>query len=150
MARATRIGERRRRARKSLMKVAARNQGFTLIELLVVMMIIVILAGTGTMLYTNSITKANEAALLQDLTVMRRALDDYFADKNKYPSSLETLVEEKYLRAIPTDPFTQSTDTWQIELSDPEPGNPSAEPGVFDVKSGSDRIGINGTPYAEW
>jgi len=132
------------------MKVAARNQGFTLIELLVVMMIIVILAGTGTMLYTNSITKANEAALLQDLTVMRRALDDYFADKNKYPSWLETLVEEKYLRAIPRDPFTQSTDTWQIELSDPEPGNPSAEPGVFDVKSGSDRTGINGTPYAEW
>ena len=132
------------------MKVVARNQGFTLIELLVVMMIIVILAGTGTMLYTNSITKANEAALLQDLTVMRRAIDDYYADKNKYPASIETLVEEKYLRAVPRDPFTQSSDTWQIELSDPEPGNPSAEPGVFDVKSGSDRVGINGTPYAEW
>lgn len=132
------------------MKAGAREQGFTLIELLVVMMIIVILAGTGAMLYTNSLTKANEAALLQDLTVMRRALDDYYADKNKYPASLETLVEEKYLRAIPRDPFTQSTDTWQIELSDPEPGNPSAEPGVADVKSGSDRVGINGTPYAEW
>ena len=132
------------------MKVVVRNQGFTLIELLVVMMIIVILAGTGTMLYTNSITKANEAALLQDLTVMRRAIDDYYADKNKYPASIETLVEEKYLRAVPRDPFTQSSDTWQIELSDPEPGNPSAEPGVFDVKSGSDRVGINGTPYAEW
>ena len=132
------------------MKAVARNHGFTLIELLVVMMIIVILAGTGTMLYTNSVTKAHEAALLQDLTVMRRALDDYYADKNKYPPSLETLVEEKYLRAIPRDPFTQSTDTWQIELSEPEPGNPSAEPGVFDVKSGSDRIAIDGTPYAEW
>jgi general secretion pathway protein G len=132
------------------MKVVARNQGFTLIELLIVMMIIVILAGTGTMLYTNSITKANEAALLQDLTVMRRAIDDYYADKNKYPASIETLVEEKYLRAVPRDPFTQSSDTWQTELSDPEPGNPSAEPGVFDVKSGSDRVGINGTPYAEW
>ena len=132
------------------MKVVARNQGFTLIELLIVMMIIVILAGTGTMLYTNSITKANEAVLLQDLTVMRRAIDDYYADKNKYPASIETLVEEKYLRAVPRDPFTQSSDTWQTELSDPEPGNPSAEPGVFDVKSGSDRVGINGTPYAEW
>jgi general secretion pathway protein G len=132
------------------MKAVDRNHGFTLIELLVVMMIIIILAGTGTMLYTNSITKANEAALLQDLTVMRRALDDYYADKNKYPPSLETLVEEKYLRAIPRDPFTQSTDTWQIELSEAEPANPSAEPGVFDVKSGSDRVGINGTPYAEW
>ena len=63
---------------------------------------------------------------------------------------METLVEEKYLRAVPRDPFTQSSDTWQTELSDPEPGNPSAEPGVFDVKSGSDRVGINGTPYAEW
>ena len=92
----------------------------------------------------------NEAALLQDLTVMRRAIDDYYADKNKYPASIETLVEEKYLRAVPRDPFTQSSDTWQTELSDPEPGNPSAEPGVFDVKSGSDRVGINGTPYAEW
>ena len=132
------------------MKVGARSQGFTLIELLIVMTIIVILAGTGTMLYTNSITKANEAALLQDLTVMRRAIDDYYADKNRYPASIETLVEEKYLRAVPRDPFTQSSDTWQIELSDPEPGNPSAEPGVFDVKSGSDRVGINGTPYAEW
>jgi general secretion pathway protein G len=137
-------------AKGTVMKASERNQGFTLIELLVVMMIIVILAGTGTMLYTNSVTKAHEAALLQDLTVMRRALDDYFADKNKYPPSLETLVEEKYLRAIPRDPFTQSTDTWQIELSEPEPGNPSAEPGVFDVKSGSDRIAIDGTPYAEW
>jgi general secretion pathway protein G len=132
------------------MKAIGRNHGFTLIELLVVMVIIVILAGTGTALYTNSVTKANEAALLQDLTVMRRAIDDYFADKNKYPSSLETLVEEKYLRAVPRDPFTKSTDTWQIELSEPEPGNPSAEPGVYDVKSGSDRIGIDGTPYAEW
>ena len=58
--------------------------------------------------------------------------------------------EEKYLRAVPRDPFTQSSDTWQIELSDPEPGNPSAEPAVFDVNSGSDLVGINGTPYAEW
>lgn len=132
------------------MRALRRNHGFTLIELLIVMVIIVILAGTGMMLYTNSVTKANEAALLQDLTVMRRAIDDYFADKNKYPASLETLVEEKYLRAIPRDPFTKSTDTWQIELSEPEPGNPSAEPGVYDVKSGSDRIGIDGTPYAEW
>jgi general secretion pathway protein G len=124
--------------------------GFTLVELLVVMMIIVILAGTGLALYSTSVTKANEAALLQDLSVMRRALDDYYADKNKYPPSLATLVDEKYLRTIPRDPFTQSADTWQTELSEPDPSNPSSEPGIFDVKSGSDRIGINNIPYAEW
>ena len=124
--------------------------GFTLVELLVVMMIIVILAGTGLALYSTSVTKANEAALLQDLSVMRRALDDYYADKNKYPPSLATLVDEKYLRTIPREPFTQSADTWQTELSEPDPSNPSSEPGIFDVKSGSDRIGINNIPYAEW
>jgi general secretion pathway protein G len=127
-----------------------RSHGFTLIELLVVMMIIVILAGTGLALYANSVRKAHEAALKQDLFLMREALDQYYADKNKYPASLEALVDEKYLRAVPKDPFTNSTDTWQIELSEPEPGNPSAEPGVFNVKSGSDETGIDGSVYAEW
>ena len=124
--------------------------GFTLIELLVVMMIIVILAGTGLALYSNSIRKAHEAALKQDLFLMREALDQYYADKNKYPASLEALVDEKYLRNVPKDPFTNSTDSWQIELSEPEPGNPLAEPGVFNVKSGSQDTAIDGSPYAEW
>jgi general secretion pathway protein G len=127
-----------------------RSHGFTLIELLVVMMIIVILAGTGLALYANSVRKAHEAALKQDLFLMREALDQYYADKNKYPASLEALVDEKYLRAVPKDPFTNSTDTWQVELSEPEPGNPLAEPGVFNVKSGSDETGIDGSVYAEW
>jgi len=125
-------------------------RGFTLIELLIVMMIIVILAGTGLALYSNSIRKAHEAALKQDLFLMREALDQYYADKNKYPASLEALVDEKYLRNVPKDPFTNSTDSWQIELSEPEPGNPLAEPGVFNVKSGSQDTAIDGSPYAEW
>ena len=129
---------------------ASRPEGFTLIELLVVMMIIVILAGTGLALYSNSIRKAHEAALKQDLFLMREALDQYYADKNKYPASLEALVDEKYLRNVPKDPFTNSTDSWQIELSEPEPGNPLAEPGVFNVKSGSQETAIDGSPYAEW
>jgi len=124
--------------------------GFTLIELLVVMMIIVILAGTGLALYANSVRKAHEAALKQDLFLMREALDQYYADKNKYPASLEALVDEKYLRGVPKDPFTNSTDTWQVELSEPEPGNPLAEPGVFNVKSGSEESGIDGSLYSEW
>jgi general secretion pathway protein G len=88
-----------------------RSNGFTLIELLVVMLIIVILAGTGLALYSNSVKKAHEAALKQDLFLMREALDQYYADKNKYPVSLEALVDEKYLRGVPKDPFTNSTDT---------------------------------------
>jgi general secretion pathway protein G len=127
-----------------------RSSGFTLIELLVVMMIIVILAGTGLALYSNSVKKAHEAALKQDLFLMREALDQYYADKNKYPASLEALVDEKYLRGVPKDPFTNSTDTWQVELSEPEPGNPLAEPGVFNVKSGAEDTAIDGSLYSEW
>jgi general secretion pathway protein G len=130
---------------------AARTQrGFTLIELLIVMLILVILAGVSLATYGNSVTRANEAALKTDLFQMREALDQYYADKNKYPATLSVLVEEKYLRAIPDDPFTQSADTWQEILSEPEPGNPLAEQGVQDVKSGSDRTSLDGTRYSEW
>ena len=127
-----------------------RSAGFTLIEVLVVMTIIVVLASISLALYTNSVTRANESVLKVDLFQMREALDQYYADKNKYPSSLEVLVEEKYVRAIPQDPFTKSTDTWQTILSEPDPGNPSAEIGIFDVKSGSDRTAMDGTRYSDW
>jgi general secretion pathway protein G len=126
------------------------SAGFTLIELSIVMAIIVILAGISLGLYTNSIRSANEAVLKQNLFVMREALDQYYADKNKYPPNLGALAEEKYLRGIPEDPFTGSTDTWQEVLSEPDPGNPADQPGVFDVKSGSDRTALDGTPYADW
>jgi general secretion pathway protein G len=129
---------------------AKRSAGFTLIELLVVMSIIVVLAGISLGLYTNSVTRANESVLKVDLFQMREALDQYYADKNKYPPSLEVLVEEKYVRAIPEDPFTKSPDTWQTILSEPDPGNPSAEIGIFDVKSGSDRTAMDGTRYSDW
>jgi general secretion pathway protein G len=129
---------------------AKRSAGFTLIELLVVMSIIVVLAGISLGIYTNSVTRANESVLKVDLFQMREALDQYYADKNKYPPSLEVLVEEKYVRAIPQDPFTKSTDSWQTILSEPDPGNPSAEIGIFDVKSGSDRTALDGTRYSDW
>jgi general secretion pathway protein G len=124
--------------------------GFTLIELMVVMSLVVILAGIGLAVHQNSQTRAREAVLSEDLFRMRDAIDQYYADKNAYPPSLDSLVSEKYLRAIPVDPFTNSADTWQTTLSESDPSNPSAQPGIYDVKSGSDRIGINGTPYAEW
>jgi general secretion pathway protein G len=124
--------------------------GFTLIELMVVMSIIVILAAIGLTLYGNSVTRAKEATLKEDLFRMRDAIDQYYADKNRYPASLNELVSEKYLRAIPVDPFTQSAETWQTTFSEPDPSNPTAEPGISDVKSGSDQTGLDGTAYADW
>ena len=88
------------------------RSGFTLIELMVVMAIIVVLASIGLAVYGNSVTRAKEATLHEDLFRMRDAIDQYYADKNKYPPSLEALVDEKYLRAIPIDPITNSSSTW--------------------------------------
>jgi general secretion pathway protein G len=126
------------------------RRGFTLIELMVVMSLIVVLASIGLTLYANSVTRAKEAVLREDLFRMRDAIDQYYADKNRYPASLEDLVSEKYLRAIPKDPFTNSTDTWQTELSEPEPGNAAASPGIFNVKSGAEQTSIDGSNLSEW
>ena len=100
-------------------------------------------------LYTNSVTRANEAVLKIDLFQMREALDQYYADKNKYPPHSNAGRGEIRPRDS-AGSFTKSTDTWQTILSEPDPGNPSAEIGIFDVKSGSDRTAIDGTRYAEW
>ena len=127
-----------------------RNHGFTLIELMIVMTLIVILASIGLVQYGHSVTRAKEATLSEDLFRLRDAIDQYYADKNKYPSSLDALVEDKYLRAVPVDPFTQSAETWELTRSDPEPGNPSAEPGVYNVHSGSDQTALNGSRYSDW
>ena len=124
--------------------------GFTLIEVMVVMALIVVLASIGLAMYTNSQTRAREAVLKTDLVRMREAIDQYYADKNRYPPSLDTLVTDKYLRGIPEDPFTQATDTWQTVMAEGDAANPTAEPGIFDVKSGSDRAALDGTMYADW
>ncbi len=132
------------------MRAFRRSAGFTLIELMIVMVIIVILAGVGLAIYGNSVTRAKEATLKENLFRMRDAIDQFYADKNKYPASLPALVEEKYLRAVPVDPFTNSADTWQTTMSDADPSNPSAEPGIYDVKSGAEQSSLDGTPYSEW
>ena len=126
------------------------HSGFTLIELMVVMSLIVILASIGLTVYTNSVIRAKESVLKEDLFRMRDAIDQYYADKGKYPSTLDALVSEKYLRSIPVDPFTNSADTWRAVPSEPDPTNPTADPGVYDVKSGSDQQALDGTHYADW
>jgi general secretion pathway protein G len=127
-----------------------RQNGFTLIELMIVMMIITVLAGIGLAVYGNSVQSAKEATLRSDLHGLREAIDQYYADKNRYPPSLDSLVEDKYIREVPVDPITKSAETWQTTLAEPEPGNPSAEPGIFNVKSGAEGTSLDGTPYSEW
>jgi len=127
-----------------------RLRGFTLIELLVVMSIMMILASTALAQYRNSIVRAKEAVLAEDLFRMRDAIDQYNADKGKYPDSLDALVSAGYLRRLPEDPFTKSSSSWQTVPAEPDPNNPTAEAGIYDVKSGSDATAIDGTRYAEW
>ncbi|MCA1583738.1 MAG: type II secretion system GspH family protein [Acidobacteria bacterium] len=128
----------------------AGERGWTIIELLVVITIVVILASMGMVQYRNSIVRTREAVLKEDLFRMRDAIDQYHADKGKYPQSLEELVTDGYLREIPEDPITQSSSTWQAVPTEPDPNNPAAEPGVYDVKSGSEQTSLEGTAYSEW
>jgi general secretion pathway protein G len=129
---------------------SAAKAGFTLVELLIVISLISILAAMGLVQYRNSVLSAREATLKTDLFRMRDAIDQYYADKGKYPSSLDSLVSEGYLRKVPEDPITKSSDSWQTVPAEPDPNNPSAEAGVYDVKSGAQGTGLDGSSYSEW
>jgi general secretion pathway protein G len=126
-----------------------RQRGFTLIELLIVVTILVVLAGIGLSTYSTSVTRAKEAVLRENLFRLRDSIDQFYADKGTYPADLASLVTEGYMRQIPRDPFTESADTWQTVMSEPDPANPNAVPGVFDVKSGAEGVSLDGTPYAD-
>ncbi len=130
-------------------KSSRQEKGFTLIELLVVISIIGIIVTVAAVQYKNAIQKSKEAVLKEDLYIMRDSIDQYYADKGKYPSSLESLVEEKYIRMVPIDPITQSSHTWEVEYSE-YTDDPMSESGIMDVKSGAEGNGLDGTPYAEW
>ena len=137
-------------APQSQVSRTSRAAGFTLMEMMIVMVLIVILAGIGLSVYGNSVQRAKEATLKEDLFRMRDAIDQYYADKNKYPSNLEDLVSEKYLRSVPVDPFTTTADSWQTTTSEPDPSQPTLESGISNVKSGSEQTGLDGTRYADW
>ena len=127
-----------------------REFGFTIIELLVVVSIIVILATMGMTQYRHSVIYAREGVLKEDLFRLRDAIDQYYADKGQYPATLDALVSDGYVRKLPDDPFTRSNSSWQTVPAEPDPNNPTAEAGVFDVKSGSDATALDGTKYSEW
>jgi general secretion pathway protein G len=126
------------------------HRGFTLIELLVVISLISILAAMAVVQYRNSIQRTQEATLKTNLFRMRDAIDQYYADKGKYPASLDALVSEQYLRRIPEDPFTKSADTWITVPAEPDPGNPSADPGIYDIKSGAQGQALDGSNFSDW
>ena len=127
------------------------ERGFTMIELLIVMTLIITLAALATANYRNVVRLSEEAALKTDLFHMRDAMDQYYADKNKWPSDLSELVTAGYIRAVPVDPMTKSKDTWVPVAADNDPNNPAAAGGIANVKSGSDRVALDGTRYAtDW
>jgi general secretion pathway protein G len=129
--------------------IHVRERGFTLIELMVVMSLIVILATIGLVQYRQSITYTKEAVLKDDLNKLRDAIDQYYADKNQYPPTLQDLVSGGYLRAIPKDPFTNSDTSWQTVPAEPDPNNPTTQPGVYDVKSGAEGTTQDGKSLSE-
>src|SRR5262245_17348791 len=100
--------------------------------------------------YRSSVTYAREATLKENLFRMRDAMDQFYADKNKWPSDLAELVSENYIREVPDDPMTKSKDTWQTHTAESDPSNPSSAGGIDNVHSGSDRMGLDGTRYSEW
>ena len=125
-------------------------RGFTLLELMIVLSLIVLLASIGLMQYRSTVQRGREAVLAENLYRMRDAIDQFHVDKGKYPADLSELVSAGYLRSIPLDPMTNSTESWQLIPAEPDPSNPTADIGIYDIKSGSEALGLDGRKYADW
>ena len=136
-------GSRGRRTARSL-------RGFTFVELMVVITIIVILITMAIPIYSRSIIRTKESVLRNNLFTLRTVIDNYTYDKQKAPQTLQDLVTEGYLRIVPVDPMTGSNETWKLIMEEASQSVNQSEPGIFEVKSGSDKTGLDGTPYADW
>ena len=123
------------------------RRGFTFIEMLIVVAIIGILATIALPSFQLAVTKAKEAALKENLFILRDVIDQYYADQERYPPALAELVEKRYLRRVPVDPITGKSDSWTFVYATDEQGQ---ENGIVDVRSGSEQMGLNGAPYREW
>ena len=124
-------------------------RGFTFIEMVIVIVMLGILLGIAVPVYMAQVRVSKESVLKHNLAIIRERIDQFRADRNKYPASLQELVEGGYLREIPEDPMTGEND-WEEVFTEYDPNEPDAEPGIQDVKSKSEESGANGRPYAEW
>ena len=132
------------------MKRRSRQRGFTLIELMVVISIIVILMSVAIPRYQASILRARETVLRDDLYTLRSVIDQYTLDKQKAPQSLQDLVDARYLKELPKDPFTNTRDSWVPVTDDSIMSPDQSQPGIIDVHSGSDQNSSEGTAYSSW
>ena len=122
-----------------------RRRGFTLIELLVVMSIIGVLLTIAVPRYFRTVQHSKETVLRRDLSVIRESIDRHYGDLGQYPDALATLVEKHYIRSVPVDPFTKSSESWLVvESDDPD------HPGVRDIHSGSPENAADGSPFVSW
>ena len=127
-----------------------RARGFTFVELMVVITIVVILVTMAIPIYSNTIKRSKESVLRNNLFTLRTVIDNYTYDKQKAPQTLEDMVRDGYLRDVPVDPMTGTNTTWRTIIEDAGQSVNQAEPGIFDVRSGSDKTGLDGSPYSEW
>ncbi len=131
-------------------RILSGRRGFTLIELMVVLTIITILVTIAVPYYQKSIIRSKESILRNNLFTMRTVIDEYTYDKQKAPQTLQDLVTEGYLRSVPLDPMTGSDNTWKVIMEDANSAVSQNDPGIFDVRSGSDKNSLEGTPYSDW
>lgn len=124
--------------------------GFTIIELMIVMAIVAVLVSIAVPIYQKTIIRSKETVLKQNLFTIRICIDEYTYDKGKAPQSLQDLVTEGYLRQIPNDPMTGNNQTWRVITEDAANTVNQTEPGLYDVRSGSEKKSLEGTPYSEW
>jgi len=130
-------------------RTGKRRSGFTMIELMIVMAVISILVAIAVPMYQKSVVRAKESVLRQNLFSLRTVIDEYTYDKAKAPQALQDLVSAGYLRQIPVDPMTGQAD-WVVEMEDAVTSVNQTEPGIYDVKSKSDKQSLEGTAYSEW
>ncbi len=129
----------------------SRRRGFTLIEIMIVMTIVSILVSIAVPMYQKAILRTKESLLRSNLFTLRTVIDEYTYDKQKAPQSLDDLVGEGYLRQVPIDPIAGSSTAWKLIMEDATTSTNQTEPGIFDVRSSSDKTSpLDGTAYADW
>jgi len=124
--------------------------GFTIMELMVSMAIVLVVISVAVPLYQKSVIRARESVLRQNLFSLRTVIDEYTYDKQKAPQQLEDLVREGYLRQMPMDPIVGNSASWKVIMEDASASASQSEPGIFDVRSSSEKTSLEGTPYSDW